>query len=237
MMGMTARDVDARLKSLADPVFAHGQQNYFQHEVNTYGVRSPHLHLVAREVYAVVKKWTPAERFRFMEELWKLGCLESGGVVCHVCRRFGAQFGVDEFKLFSRWIDRYVDNWATTDGLSAWLLAACIGNQPALIGELPAWTTAKNRWRRRASAVSLLHEGKAGRHLKQVFDIADRLLDDRDDMVEKGVGWLLKETYPHNRAETMRFLLPRRGRASRTTLRYAAEKMTPADRAAVLARD
>lgn len=234
---MTARDVDARLKSLADPVFAHGQQNYFQHEVNTYGVRSPDLHLVAREVYAAIKKWPAAERYRLMEDLWKLGYVESGGIVCHVCRRFGKEFGAKEFRLFSRWLDKHVDNWAQTDGVSAWLLADCLKNDPSLIAELPAWTTSKNRWRRRASAVCLLHEGKYGRHLKQVFDIADRLLDDRDDMVEKGVGWLLKETYPHNRKETLAFLLPRRGRASRTTIRYAAEKMTPADRAAVMARE
>lgn len=233
---MTAGDVDARLKSLADPVFAHGQQQFFQHEVDTYGVRSPQVHQVAREVYAAIKKWTKAERNRLMEELWKLRCLEAGAVVCYVYRRFAAQCGVDEFRLFSRWLDRYVNNWAHTDGVSTWLLAACVHNEPALIGELTAWTESKNRWRRRASAVALLHEGKAGRHLEQVFAIADRLLDDRDDMVEKGVGWLLKETYPHNRQAVVRFLLPRRGRASRTTLRYAAEKMTPADRARVLER-
>jgi hypothetical protein len=52
--------------------------------------------------------------------------------------------------------------------------------------------------------------------------------------VRKGVGWLLKETYPKKPVETVRFLLPWAGKASRVVLRYAAEKMIPADRAKVL---
>lgn len=53
-------------------------------------------------------------------------------------------------------------------------------------------------------------------------------------MVEKGVGWLLKETYPKRPRETVDFLVPRRGRATRLTLRYSAEKMTAEDKRIVL---
>ncbi len=59
-------------------------------------------------------------------------------------------------------------------------------------------------------------------------------MTDEDDMVQKGVGWLLKETYPKRPREVVAFLEPWRGRTSRLLLRYAAEKMTPADRGEVL---
>lgn len=227
-------EVDERLRALAEPGFRKGQQRFFQHEVDTYGVRSPGLHAVSREVYRRVKNWPEARRNRLMTELWKSGKLESGALVCYVYRRFAKQCAECEFRMFENWIDRFVRNWAHADGVASWLLAASIANEPELRFELRKWTRSENRWKRRASAVALLQEAKQGRHTESVFEIADALIDDRDDMVEKGVGWLLEETYPKRPRETVEFLLPRRERASRTTLRYAAEKMTAEDKARVL---
>jgi len=56
-------------------------------------------------------------------------------------------------------------------------------------------------------------------------------------MVQKGVGWLLKETYPRKPEETVAYLIERTGQASRLTLRYAVEKMTPEDKRRVLQRE
>lgn len=234
---MTAKDIDRQLRALADPKFQEGQSRFFQHEVDCYGVRTQALKGVVASVAREIRNWPPGQRNELMEELWRLGKLESGTLVCHIYRRFARQCGAAEFRLFERWIDKHVRNWAHTDGVASWLLAACIRNEPALREQLLPWTSARNRWKRRASAVALLQEGKAGRHLTTIFEVADRLIDERDDMVEKGVGWLLKETYPAKPREVVAFLLPRRQRASRTTLRYAAEKMSTADRARVLAKD
>jgi 3-methyladenine DNA glycosylase AlkD len=229
-----ADHLGAQLGAAADPDFAKGQQAFFQHEVDTWGVRTAALHAIARDLYREVKNWSPAARNKLFEELWKSGKLEEGAIVCYVYRRFARQCGRCEWKLFERWLDRYVSNWANCDGLSTWLLAACIDNDPSLKDELPHWTQSRNRWKRRASAVALLHEGKKGRSLAAVFDIATRLMLDPDDMVQKGVGWLLKETYPPRPHEVVEFLMPWRERAPRLILRYAAEKMLDDDRARVL---
>lgn len=227
--------IHERMLALADAGFAAGQRRFFQHEVDTYGVRTQDLNGLVREVYAAIKRWPPAERNTLMKHLWEAGKLESGVLVCHVYRRFARQCTACEFKLFERWLDHYVQNWAHTDGLSSWLLAACIANEPDLRFSLKAWTASPNRWKRRASAVALLQEAKAGRHTDYIFEIARLLLPDRDDMVEKGVGWLLKESYPARPAETHAFLMQNRALAARFTLRYAAEKMAPEHRQSLLA--
>ncbi|MGJ5814127.1 DNA alkylation repair protein [Paludibaculum fermentans] len=227
--------IHERMLALADPGFATGQRRFFQHEVDTYGVRTQHLNALVREVYAVIRDWPLAGRNTLMKHLWETGKLESGTLACHLYRRFARQCTACEFQLFERWLDRYVHNWAHTDGVSSWLLAACIENEPELRFALKPWTTSLNRWKRRASAVSLLQEAKAGRHTAYIFEIASLLLPDRDDMVEKGIGWLLKETYPKRPRETHSFLLENREIATRLTLRYAAEKMTPEHRQSLLA--
>jgi 3-methyladenine DNA glycosylase AlkD len=224
----------SELNAAADPKFREGQRRYFKEPVDPYGVRSVDLHRIVRDLYRRVKKWPATDRNKLCTEMFQGGRLEETAVACHLYRRFARHFLEAEFRLFERWLDRYVNTWANCDGLSTWLIAAALENQPKLVAELPAWTRSKNRWRRRAAAVSLLREAAAGRNLAVIFDVADRLADDRDDLVEKGVGWLLKVAYPPQPEAVVEFVLQNKRRFSRTTLRYAAEKMTPADRAKVL---
>lgn len=226
--------IRARLQESADGIFAAGQRRFFRHEVQTYGVRTHALHRLEREFWPEVKRLPLAARNQLMDGLWRDPCLESGILACYLYRRFAKQCARCEFKLFERWIDRYVNNWAHCDAVASWLLAASIANEPDLRFELESWTSASKRWKRRAAAVALLQEAKAGRQTDFIFEIAARLLPDRDDMVEKGVGWLLKETYPARPAETVAFLQKAKHQASRVTLRYAAEKMTPRHRSLTL---
>jgi 3-methyladenine DNA glycosylase AlkD len=226
--------VRERLRAAVDPKFGEGQRRFFQHEVDTYGVRGPELKAIAHDISREAKTWPLAERNKLCAELWESGKLEEGALACYVYRRFAKECGAREFKMFEQWVDRYVHNWAHCDGVASWLLAASIANEPSLIRELPPWTASKNRWKRRAAAVALLQEAKQGRNTDAIFDIAARLMTDPDDMVQKGVGWLLKETYPKRRRDVVKFLEPWRGRAPRLLLRYAGEKMTAKDRTFVL---
>jgi hypothetical protein len=52
--------------------------------------------------------------------------------------------------------------------------------------------------------------------------------------VRKGLGWMLKESYGSERREIMQFLRARKRVLPGLVLRIAAEKMTRADREAIL---
>ena len=136
--------------------------------------------------------------------------------------------------MFERWLDRYVGNWSHCDGLSTWLIAASIANRPGLSDRLARWTKSKNRWKRRSAAVSFIQEAKRGRNTETILHICDLLLEDTDDIVRKGVGWLLKETYPKRPRAVLEFLDGWRARAPRLVLRLAAEKMTAEHRERLL---
>jgi 3-methyladenine DNA glycosylase AlkD len=227
----------AQLEELADPAFAEQLQWFFRKEIaDPYGVRSPQLKRMVGPLYREMKSWPAADRNRFCEALWKTGRLEAGVLVCHLYRRFGKQTGAREFGMFERWLGLYVNNWAHTDGVASWLMAAAIENEPALIDRLPPWTRSQHRWKRRGAAVALIQEAKHGRHTDRILEIATLLIGDPDDMVQKGVGWLLKVAYAKKPREIVAFLEKRKATTPRLILRYAAEKMNAADRRAVLDR-
>ena len=96
---------------------------------------------------------------------------------------------------------------------------------PDLINNLKKWTKSDNLWVRRASAVTLIHSVKRKKHLNESFLISDLLLTDKEDLVQKGYGWLLKEASNNYQKEVLDYVLKNKKKMPRTALRYAIEKM------------
>lgn len=71
----------------------------------------------------------------------------------------------------------------------------------------------------------LIVPAKKGEFLADIFEIADSLLLDGDDIVQKGYGWLLKEASRQHQAEVFDYVLRNKAVMPRTSLRYAIEKM------------
>lgn len=72
------------------------------------------------------------------------------------------------------------------------------------------------------------HSGAQGHVFKRYFAIADILLLDGDDMVQKGYGWMLKAAGEYHQQAVFDYVMARKHEMPRTALRYAIEKM-PAD--------
>jgi 3-methyladenine DNA glycosylase AlkD len=69
----------------------------------------------------------------------------------------------------------------------------------------------------------------------QIMKLSDSLLADEDDMVQKGLGWLLRETAKYDPQRTVPYLMKIRGRAPRLVLRTACETLPTATRNRILA--
>jgi 3-methyladenine DNA glycosylase AlkD len=69
----------------------------------------------------------------------------------------------------------------------------------------------------------------------EIAKLADSLLSDQDDMVRKGLGWLLRETAKYDARRTVPYLVKIRARAPRLVLRTACETLPAAMRRQILA--
>ena len=77
--------------------------------------------------------------------------------------------------------------------------------------------------------VSTFAELRKGR-TALTFQVAERLLGDRHDLIHKAMGWLLREAGKRSQAELLGFLRRHYARLPRTTLRYAIERLDALDR-------
>jgi 3-methyladenine DNA glycosylase AlkD len=96
---------------------------------------------------------------------------------------------------------------------------------PENIVKLKELAKSENRWMRRASAVSLIIPARKGKFLNEIIEIADILLLDKDDLVQKGYGWMLKVASQKNQQEIFNYVIKNKSIMPRTALRYAIEKM------------
>jgi 3-methyladenine DNA glycosylase AlkD len=122
-------------------------------------------------------------------------------------------------------VDRYVTNWATCDTLCNHSVGTLVEMYPELLTALKGWATSPNRWMKRAAAVSLIVPARHGKFLQDILEIADILLMDKDDMVQKGYGWMLKAASQAHQQEVFNYVMRNKAVMPRTALRYAIEKM------------
>jgi len=132
-----------------------------------------------------------------------------------------------DFNRFERWLKKYVSNWGQCDHISTGPIGLVVLMYPELAQKTKKWTKSRNRWERRAAAVSLIMPVRNRLLLDEVFKTADILLTDEDDMVRKGYGWMLKEASNVYQKEVFAYVMKHRAKMPRTALRYAIEKMPP----------
>jgi 3-methyladenine DNA glycosylase AlkD len=213
-----------------DPVIIHIRKELKDHQ--DMEIRKTSQRFFKEEI-----AWPRQEIFFLCEELYKSGYLEESFIVSNWTSSLIGQYEPNDLPVFRNWIDSYITNWASCDGFCNHTIGSLIEQYPEYIEELKSWTKSPNRWMRRAAAVSLIIPAKHGKFLDESLVIADLLLTDGDDMVQKGYGWLLKETSRKHGTEVFDFVLRNRKSMPRTALRYAIELMSKDQKAEAMKKD
>lgn len=193
-----------------------------------HGVRMPAVGNLAKEKFKQIKHLGKHNIFNLCEELWQSGYLEEAIIACLWSEALHKQYEPADFLVFDRWVHNYVTNWADCDTLCNHTVGMFIMQYPEYMAELKKWATSSQRFVKRAAAVTLIIPARKGMFLTDIFEIADILLLDPDDLVQKGYGWMLKAASEAHQKEVFEYMMSKKAVMPRTALRYAIEKM-PAD--------
>jgi 3-methyladenine DNA glycosylase AlkD len=229
-----ARQIRTNLRRGGSPEHAKGVQWFFQEEVRSHGWYTADLRRYARKTSREIQATDGLEALlQVADRLFTGEVLEETGFAVLLLEKSVAKFGEREFKLFESWLDR-VRSWGDHDALVHYLIGPMIVAEPRRARHALRWAKSRNRWRRRAAAVSLIRCARQRMLFPQIVRASEALLADQDDMVQKGLGWLLREAAKADSRKTVPYLLRIRDRASRLVLRTACETLPPTTRARVL---
>lgn len=200
-------------------------QHFFKEEVKFHGVKTALVRKIGKKYLQDIKSKNKQEIFSLCEKLLESNYGEEAFIAFEWAYSIRERYEPADFRVFERWVQDYVDNWAKCDTLCNHTIGAFIEQYPGFIENLKGWARSENRWLKRASAVTLILPARKGEFLKEVLEISDIMLRDQDDLVQKGYGWLLKEASKKHQEEIFEYIMRRKAEMPRTALRYAIEKM------------
>ncbi len=211
-------------------------QWFFKQEVRSRGWYTGELRKVAvRFRRTILAEHDRPYLLEVADQLFKGNILEEKIFAVVMLQGIVSEFGKREFKLFESWMDR-ISSWADHDGLVHYLIGPILAADETLLSRPPRWAKSKKRWHRRAAAVSLIHSTRQHKNFDNIQRITEMLLPSDDDMVQKGLGWLLREAAKFNPEQTVEYLMTIRERTPRLVLRTACETLPAVARERVLGK-
>lgn len=220
------KEIEEKINSNISQERIEANKRFFKEDIKSAGWSLSKVRTLGKE-YA--KKLTK-EKYDFKnvlvlaEKLFKTTKMEQVTLALEIMTHYHKNYSSELFPTFAKWAN-YLTNWAHTDDFACHHIGKLIVLDGSLFKELLKWTKSNNRWIRRASLVSLEIEAKKGNKLKEVLTISNKLMKDEDEMVQKAVGWLLKEASRNHPQEVAAFLLNWKPKISRKILSTACEKM------------
>ncbi|PJA26068.1 MAG: DNA alkylation repair protein [Alphaproteobacteria bacterium CG_4_10_14_0_2_um_filter_63_37] len=221
---MTAPTPLDDLISLADPIRAQHSARYFKTGPGQYGQGDQFLGLTVPKVRRIAKRWRdlplaevedllhcPWHEARLLALLIWVGQCERGddAVRRTICDRYLAHTA-------------FINNWDLVDTSAPTIVGGWLWRHPnpPLLDRL---AVSESLWERRIAVLATFTFIKNGRFLESL-ELAEGLLGDREDLIHKAVGWMLREVGKRDFDLALTFVQQHCRTMPRTMLRYAIEK-------------
>jgi 3-methyladenine DNA glycosylase AlkD len=231
-----AANIRRLLKDGGTAEHAAGVQWFFKEEIKSHGWYTADLRKAAVKCRrAVVKDFGLPFLLRVADQLFSGKNLEEKIFGVFLLENLTDELGDAEFRLIESWLPR-ISSWADHDAVVHSLISPMVVAKPARTKDVFRWARSRDRWLRRAACVALIRGARRKMFLPEIKRLTAVLLADEDDMVQKGLGWLLRETVKLDAKRTVPFLMSIRERAPRLVLRTACETLPTGVRKRILAK-
>lgn len=128
---------------------------------------------------------------------------------------------------------KFINNWDLVDCSAHYILGKAIDDGIKNIEVLDQLANSKILWERRIAIISTMYFISQN-NITESLRIVKILLSDKEDLIHKAVGWILREAWKKQPQEVEKFLQDNYTQLPRTTLRYAIERMEESKRKSFL---
>jgi 3-methyladenine DNA glycosylase AlkD len=232
---MTAREIQDRLRGLGNPEAAALAARFFKTGPGQYGEGDAFLGIRAAVMHGLAKEYRTLGNDEILallqSQLHEVRLLALLILVKRVLKSDEAtKKQVYELYLANT---RYVNNWDLVDASAREIVGGYLADKSR--APLDRLAASPNLWERRISIVAT-HYFIRRNDFAETIRIAQRLLDDREDLIHKAVGWMLREVGKRHQPTLEAFLRHYAPTMPRTMLRYSIERFPAETRRAYLMR-
>jgi len=230
---MSATQVVREIEALANRTRAHSLQKFFQTAPGQYGEGDIFLGLTVPQVRTIAREYREIALGE-VETLTrsKYHEIRLCGLVILTLKYKAQKERAGQKKIFDLYMKAmmagHINNWDLVDVTAPIIGAYLIESKDPYV---LLYKLAKNKsvWQRRVAMVFTFAFIRAG-DIEPTFEIAEKLLCDKHDLIHKAVGWALREAGKLNGIALRNFLTEHSNQMPRTMLRYAIEKFPERER-------
>jgi len=217
------KNLQKKIKKIADPVKAKLLQGYFKTGKGEYGEGDIFLGLtvpVSRKIAVEFKNLPFPEIAKLLESKFHEERLIALLILVH---KFNKGDEETKKKIYEFYLKntRGINNWDLVDLSSHEIIGRYLLEKDK--GILIKLAKSKNIWERRIACISTF-EFIRNNKLDISLELAEMLLQDKHDLMHKAVGWMLREIGKRDLKTEIEFLDKHYKKMPRTMLRYAIEK-------------
>ena len=232
-MKVTAKDISRNLVELGNSTVAEHSQRFFKTGKGEYGEGDKFLGIRVPIIRKQVKKYKDIS-LEIISNLLKSSYHEVRlFAVLMLVRKFSNGDDREKSKIYSLYMNstKYVNNWDLVDSSASYIVGAYLADKD----KQPIYDMAKSEslWERRISIMSTFHFIR-NNDFSDALKISEILIDDREDLIHKAVGWMLREIGNRSLAIEEEYLREHYKKMPRTMLRYSIEKLPKEKRKAYL---
>ncbi len=217
-------NITQELRQAGSPDKAAHLSRFFKTGKGEYGEGDRFIGITVPRQRNIAQKYTDAD-FSVLEKLirspWHEERLTALLILVYKFHKCKTEEGRKTYVDFYISHTEYINNWDLVD-LSCYKLLGewFMGKDRSLLYE---WAKSEHLWQQRIAMVTCMHFVRQG-DFKDCLAIADLLLQHPHDLIQKAVGWLLRETGKKDEKTLVDFLASRYSKMPRTMLRYAIER-------------
>lgn len=226
---MTAEQALQNLQNIGNPEMAAHSQRFFKTGPGEYGEGDIFLGIrvpVVRQQVKLFKDMPLNEIEKLLHSKYHEARLLALLIMVKQFNRKKPDLKSTIYQLYMKNTD-YVNNWDLVDSSAHYIAGVWLFDKDRQV--LYDLARSRNLWRRRIGMMSTFWYIKQGQ-FDDALAIAKILLDDKEDLIHKAVGWMLREIGNRNGQVERSFLKDRYHSMPRTMLRYAIEKFPEAER-------
>ena len=208
-----------KLKEKANPEKISFLKNYMKSPWNfTYGIKVPDSRNIAKDY----KNLEISEVYNLFDQLWSTGNHEEMSLAIHTLQQYKKKLDAGTWKFLRARLGK-ARTWDHIDWLATDVFAEILKNNLVLIKDIKELANSRNFWERRLaieSTYKLIKENK----IDLTLLLAEKLVYDDNEYVQKGAGWMLREAGKRQRIAVRDFIMMHLDMKN-IAFSYATEKM------------
>jgi len=222
-----AEEIRGFCRANADRATIECYSKYFKEGYDAYGVPFEAFREEQEKLLSLHRDDLGLEGFLDLGDvLFASGKFEEGSIAINLVQAFHEEFTPDVLARFGEWLEKYVRNWAHTDVICGTLLSPLIKNGVVSLADLSSWRESPSTWKRRAVPVAMVEFLGIREDYGPLLDFVALMMMDKEVMVQKGLGYFLREVWKRQPGLVEEFLLGWKDDAPRVIFQYATEKMS-----------